>query len=318
MQVLIAEDDELTRRSLEILLRKWGYQSIAVEDGAQAWAILEGTNAPRLLVLDWHMPELDGLQLCRRIRERSAQSLVYVIILTAREGREDMLACLQAGADDYVSKPWDSEVLRARLAVGQRILRLHEELETANRLLDISARTDYLTQLLNRRALIDRIEQELSRAQRGKSPVALIMTDVDHFKEINDSSGHVTGDQVLIEVAQRIRNACRPYDVVGRFGGEEFLVFMSGVSRATVESIAERIRATIADDPIEVDEKAFSVSVSTGALWVNTPATVVADPLIRRVDELLYRAKAGGRNQVVFSAIDSGTNRFGTPGRAIS
>lgn len=318
MQVLVAEDDELTRRSLEILLRKWGYQSIAVENGAQAWEVLEGSNAPRLLVLDWHMPGLDGLELCRRIRERSTHSLAYVIILTAQEGRGGMLASLQAGADDYVSKPWDSEVLRARLAVGQRILRLHEELETANRLLDISARTDYLTQLLNRRALIDRIEQELSRAQRGKLSVALIMTDVDHFKEINDSSGHVTGDQVLIEVAQRIRNACRPYDVVGRFGGEEFLVFMSDVSPATVEGIAERIRAIIADEPIEIDEDAFSVSVSSGALWVNMPATVVADPLIRGVDELLYRAKKGGRNRVVFLPLDLGANRSGTPGRAVS
>jgi diguanylate cyclase (GGDEF)-like protein len=296
--VLIAEDDRVSRNLLERVLVKWGYEVVVTCDGAEAWEALQGREVPPLAILDWMMPELDGVEVCRRVRELDLPDPPYIILLTARGGKGDIVAGLDAGANDYVGKPFDREELRARLEVGRRFAELNQRLLETQRILAHQARTDALTGSMNRRAVLDRLSQEVIRAQREGTPLGVGMIDIDHFKRVNDTYGHSAGDTVLCEVAARCSAAMRPYDTFGRFGGEEFLAIVPGTPLPEVRGVLERIRGTICARPVEAEGSEVAVSVSIGGA---TSSEASVDVLIRLADDALYKAKSHGRNRVVMA-----------------
>jgi diguanylate cyclase (GGDEF)-like protein len=266
---------------------------------AQAWEALQAEGAPQLAILDWMMPEMDGVEVCRKVRERKTGRPPYIILLTALDDKASIVAGLDAGANDYVGKPYDPDELRARIEVGRRFVELHEELAEARRELEIQARTDRLTGVINRGAIISHLEQEIERAQREGGLLGLGMLDIDHFKKVNDVHGHAAGDEVLREVVRRSVSVLRRYDVFGRVGGEEFLVVVPGADARELEEVLQRIRQAIAKTPIAVAGREIAVTVSLGGA---TRAGDSADELIARADDALYAAKVAGRDRVSMAA----------------
>jgi two-component system cell cycle response regulator len=298
--VLIAEDDPIFRRILESWFKRWDYRVTAVENGAEAWEVLQREDAPQLAVLDWMMPGMDGIEVCRRIRSRDQGVYRYVLLLTAKDDKQDVIAGLEAGADDYLTKPFDVDELRARVRAGKRILDLQAALIRAKDDLQFAAAHDALTGLWNRGAIIDLLKREVSRRQRSGEALGVIMTDIDYFKKINDTHGHLIGDAVLQEVTRRLAVGVRPYDVVGRYGGEEFLVVFPGCNAANLIVGAERLRHCIADRPIDTSVGQISVTLSLGLASVeqDEKETLDCEAFLRNADEALYAAKARGRNRV--------------------
>ncbi len=252
-RVLVVEDDPIFRRILESWLEKWNYRVTSLENGVDAWRVLQQDDCPQLAILDWVMPGVDGIELCRRIRQQQKGPYKYVLLLTARGSKEDVVAGLEAGADDYLIKPFHVNELRARVRAGKRILELQDALMKAHTDLQFEAAHDRLTGLWNRGAIMDLLQRETQRSVRIGEPLGVIMADVDHFKRINDSSGHQTGDSVLREVARRLLSSVRNYDYVGRYGGEEFLVVLTACTRADLIITAERMRTQISEEPVNTD-----------------------------------------------------------------
>lgn len=298
MKILVAEDDLVTRRMLQAYLEKWGYEVVTVSDGQQAWQILQQANAPRLAILDWMMPELDGTSVCREVRRVNLQPYIYLILLTARGYQEDVIAGLDAGADEYLTKPFDPYELRARLRAGARIVELQDSLIQAREALREQAMHDPLTRLLNRRATMDVLLAELSRGTREQKPLTVMMVDIDHFKLVNDRFGHPAGDGVLCEVSQRLRMSSRTYDTVGRIGGEEFLVVLPDHGTAQGLAQAERLRKVVCAQPITLKDLSINITVSVGVATLSHPKQDEMEVLLALADQALYRAKAGGRNRV--------------------
>ncbi len=245
MQVLIADDEIVSRRLLESSIRRWGYEVVVAADGLEAAHILQRPDTPKLAVLDWLMPGLDGVQLCDQVRQRESETYVYILLLTAKHTKSDVVQGLEAGADDYIIKPFDPQELRVRLRAGKRILYLLEQLTTARETLRDQAARDPLTQIWNHNSIIELLDDELARADREGTSVGVILLDLDHFKRINDQYGHLTGDQVLREAAAAMSGTIRPYDAVGRYGGEEFLVVLPGCDVVNSTSHAERLRQAL-------------------------------------------------------------------------
>ncbi|MGA2074849.1 MAG: diguanylate cyclase [Terriglobia bacterium] len=298
MKILVAEDDLVTGRMLQTYLVKWGYEVQIVTDGLQAWRILQQENAPRLALLDWMMPEMDGMSICREVRRLNIQPYIYLILLTARRYQEDVVAGLEAGADEYLTKPFDPYELRARLRAGARIVELQDSLIQAREELRELAMHDPLTHLLNRRAIMDILMAELSRAAREQKPLTVMMVDIDHFKSVNDKFGHPAGDSVLSEVSRRLRGSTRGYDNVGRFGGEEFLVVAPGCDAASGLAQAERLRAVVSSQPITVKDISINATVSVGVATSHELTAQHMETLLSAADKALYRAKENGRNRV--------------------
>jgi diguanylate cyclase (GGDEF)-like protein len=296
MRVLIAEDDLTSRLLLKKVLQKWGYDVTVTTNGAEAWEALQAADAPRIAVLDWMMPEMDGVDVCRRVRALDTRQPPYIILLTALGEKDHMMTGFEAGADDYVGKPYDPAELRARVKVGSRLVELNDKLIEAQLRLEVQARTDALTGLLNRRAILERLEAELQRSGREGTHIAVGMLDIDHFKRVNDECGHAAGDAVLCELARRMESALRPYDCIGRFGGEEFLIVAPGVTQAELGELLERLRAVVAGSPITAGERRLAITVSLGGV---VHAGESPDAFIARADDALYDAKARGRNLVV-------------------
>lgn len=296
MRVLAAEDNPVFQSMLKTMLTRWGYEAVIARDGTEAWNILEGDGAPRLAILDWMMPGMDGVEICRRIRSANREPYVYILLLTARTESQDLIEGMDAGADDYLTKPFNAHELRVRIRAGRRILDLQEELLKAREALREQATHDGLTGLLNRTSILEKLDDELSRAARDGSSVSVLMVDLDRFKSVNDTQGHLAGDAVLREASSRLRSASRRYDSVGRYGGEEFLVVLPGCEKAAAELQAERLREAIGGTPFRADSRPLAMTCSIGLACSSHCAP---EDLIREADDALYQAKAGGRNRVV-------------------
>ena len=300
MKILVADDDPINRRLLEAFLVKNDYEVILARDGQQAWDILRLPDSPQLAILDWSMPGMDGTQICRELRRQTDRGYVYVLLLTSMSREIEMLEGLEAGADDYLTKPFKGPELKARLRTGRRILALQEQLLSANTALHYQLAHDALTGAFSRAAIMEKLRMELTRSRREKTTVGILMADLDRFKEINDTYGHLAGDQILREAAKRMRASVRPYDAVGRCGGEEFLIVMPGCDAASAMNRAEELRKAIGDTPVEIPEEKVSLTISLGV-------SVGADPddvelLLRAADNALYEAKNLGRNRVALAS----------------
>jgi two-component system cell cycle response regulator len=295
MKILIADDEPVSRRLLEGTLKKLGHDVLAVEDGTQAVATLLEPDGPRMAILDWMMPGCDGLAVCREVRKRAAP-YTYIILLTSRDRRSDMVEALDAEVDDFLTKPYDAVELRARLRSGERVLSLQETLLLAQEKLHHEATHDRLTGLWNRARILDHLKREARRSEREKAVLAVLMADLDHFKQINDTHGHVTGDAVLHEAGNRMRAVLRDYESIGRYGGEEFLIVLSQADMAIGHQVAERVRSAVGGAPVVHGKTSIDVRVSVGL----ASTSVGFDPtaLVNAADSALYRAKQQGRNRV--------------------
>lgn len=302
MKILIAEDELVSRRLLSAVLAKSGFEVVAAEDGAAAWKILQAQDAPRLALLDWMMPGMDGVAVCRQARQRTGCPYVYIVLLTAKDAKLDVIEGLESGADDYLIKPFDADELKARLRVGKRILELEDSLVAARDAMQVKATHDPLTGLWNRGAVLDLLQRELSRAGREGTSLGILLADLDHFKSINDTRGHSAGDDVLRETARRMLASVRPYDVVGRYGGEEFLVLLPGCESRVIRDRAEQLRMGIASRPVETSEGSILVTLSLGGISSREWGEAKPDTLLRAADAALYRAKEAGRNRFELAA----------------
>ena len=296
MKVLVADDDAVSRRLTEAALQKAGHQVLTAENGRQAWEALQQERYD-VAVLDWMMPETDGVELCQRIRRQAPEGYLYVILLTAKGQRDDVITGLDAGADDYLVKPLDPDELRARVRAGGRIVELERRLRQANERLGMLASTDELTRLMNRRAILSRLDEEIERADREQTPLSIIMMDLDGFKQVNDEHGHAAGDELLRQACRRLSALVRPFDTIGRLGGDEFLLLLPLAARRDALAIGERLRAAIAHEPFTVGAIApVQVTASFGAAVVDPHSR--ADAALARADAALYEAKDAGRNLV--------------------
>ena len=298
LQVLAAEDNPVFQTMLSNMLTKWGYQPMIVCDGNAAWEALQQPNGPQLAILDWMMPGLNGVDICRYVRAAGREAYVYILLLTARTDSQDLVEGMEAGADDYVTKPFQAHELRVRLRAGRRIIELQQQLLAAREALREQATHDGLTGLFNRTAILDILSRELARGLRENHPVSVLMVDLDRFKQINDTRGHAAGDAVLREAARRMRSSVRGYDAVGRCGGEEFLIVLPGCDARGAMAQAERLRESFTAAPFWAGQVPLAVTCSIGLSTRTVPAESDAEALLREADIALYVAKGDGRNRV--------------------
>ncbi len=296
MKILLVEDSYIDRHKVGGYLTDWGLDHVAVGSGTEAVKLLESAEPPTMVLLDWLLPGLDGIDICRRIRKLGNGSYIYTVMLTSKNRKQDLLMAMEAGADDYLSKPVDPSELRARVMAGKRILELQQSLRFA-------ATHDFLTGLLNRSEILAALQREFSRSGREGKSATVILADIDHFKRVNDSLGHAAGDEVLKEVARRMKSDLRPYDVVGRYGGEEFLIILPGCDLPNGVRRAEQIRNQIANEPVHTPSGPVSATVSMGVTVTAFGPDLTSGDILQQADVALYRAKNNGRNRTeVFSA----------------
>ncbi|MFA5354066.1 MAG: diguanylate cyclase [Thermodesulfovibrionales bacterium] len=298
MKILIAEDDPVSRRLLEAKLVKWGYDVVVTKDGNEASQALIAEGAPQLIILDWMMPGMDGVEVCRKVREEMSEPYKYIILLTALQREEDIVAGMEAGADDYITKPFKSNELRVRIRAGRRILELQDELIAAREIQREKATHDPLTTLWNHEEILRILAVELARAERQKTRVGVIMADLDHFKNVNDTYGHMAGDVVLRLTAKRMLSLLRPYDAIGRYGGEEFLIVLPEDTAQGVSDAAERLRTAVAANSMDTSEGMIAITISLGVAVSSEGGGGEPGSLVRAADAALYRAKQKGRNRM--------------------
>lgn len=297
-RVLIAEDDDITRLLLQRWLQSWGYEVTVARDGLEAWDLLERLPSLKLAIVDWMMPGIDGIELCRRLRAQ-AEYYRYILMITARTDMRHIVHALESGADDCIAKPFYEHEFRARISVATRILALQDELIEAREQLRLQSMKDPLTGLWNRSAFQDLFELELARAARSRSFTGLLLLDLDHFKEINDTHGHLNGDAVLRHVARLLKHNIRSYDIVGRYGGEEFLVGFPNSGPEQLCRHAERLRIALATAAVPISDALVPVTLSVGAV-VASPDQRTLHEVMAVADIALYRAKQAGRNRSVY------------------
>ena len=298
-RVLVIDDSPVYRHLIGGHLREWGFEVMLATSGLEGWEILRQRGGPTLVISDWVMPGMDGIELCQKVRQsRAEEAYIYFLLLTSKDARTDLLKAMEAGADDYLVKPFDEQELRARLLVGTRILRLQQQLVEARESMRWAATYDGLTGLLNRREIVEALRRELARARREKKTVAVIMADIDHFKTINDELGHLAGDEVLTEVGRRLRSELRIYDAAGRYGGEEFLLVLSGCDLTSALIRADQIRLALCKTPIATAVKPQKVTVSMGVAVADGGTEVDLQALLHQADLGLYKAKQEGRDRI--------------------
>jgi diguanylate cyclase (GGDEF)-like protein len=304
MKILLADDEPIARTMLEHWLAGWGYEVTLARDGESALEALKQDPELRLLVVDWVMPKKDGIEVCKAIRSGPQEPYVYIVLLTAKDDKSDIIAGLDAGADDYLVKPCNPLELKVRLRAGRRVIELQNQLVKAREDLRFEAMHDSLTGLLNRGAVMEQLTKELVRASRRGAPVAVLMSDLDHFKTINDTHGHAAGDAVLREAARRLKAGVRAYDSVGRLGGEEFVCVLPECDAKTGLAVAQRLCRSISDTPTTHGSASIAHSISIGVAATDQFAGARADELMRAADAALYRAKHAGRSRALL-AIDA-------------
>lgn len=309
MKLLVADDSNLYRKMLKTLLEAWGYEVVLAADGLEAKSILSTNEAPSLAILDCIMPGLSGLELCEMIRSRK-QGYIYTILLSAQGEQADVIKGFELGADDYLRKPFEELELRARLKAGERIIRAQGELIAAREALQFEATHDSLLRMWNRRAILEALSREMSRAKRVGTALSIFLADLDFFKRINDSFGHLVGDDVLRAAAARMSAGIREYDYVGRYGGEEFLVVLPDCNLEGAHQIAERVRQRISGEPILELPAEIEITASLGVAQ-SSPGQSVTE-LLHKADVALYAAKNNGRNRVVSADAESGLHRVAT------
>lgn len=311
MRVLLVEDDRAMLVLLEAMLKAAGHDVLVARNGVEAMRIVEQQH-PQLVITGWAMPQMDGITLCRKLRESSKRCDVYVIILTIQESVDRLVEAFEAGADDYLVKPVAQKVFFARLRAAQRVVQLQEELAfdreqllrfskdlaASNERLQRLALTDALTELPNRRFAMERLEQEWALSKRGDRTLSCMMVDVDYFKPINDKFGHQAGDEVLKRVANTLRQSARTQDVVCRYGGEEFVVICPDTGIDAAYQCAERLRLNVAALKFKNQEAGIGLTISIGVAEKKEGVASI-EKLLNRADECLYAAKQGGRNRTV-------------------
>jgi len=296
VKILIADDDFTSRLVLSSVLRKHGHEVVETVNGLEAWDAMKQPDAPKLAILDWVMPGLAGVDVCRRARTIESNQPPYIILLTSMDQKADIVIGLEAGADDYLAKPFDPGELLARVEVGRRLVELQARLNEAREALAHEAMHDPLTGVLNRRAFAGALSRELSRKRRYENVLAVGICDVDHFKQINDTYGHQTGDEVLCELVRLIEKNLRGHDVLGRYGGDEFVVVTEHRRIDGPGILYERLRAAVADRPITTGAGDIPITISLGVKLADTGDTEAE--LLAAADRALYQAKNSGRNQV--------------------
>jgi two-component system, cell cycle response regulator len=310
LDILIADDDDGVLMVLEAVLQEQGHRVVSAGNGRDALA-LAVKHSPQLVISDWQMPEMDGIELCRTLRGTEQGNRIYFILLTGNSRDDQLIEGFEAGVDDYVTKPFSPRVLTARLRAAARVVSMQQELErdsanlrkfatelaVANRRLQQAALTDSLTGLPNRRHLIERLEQEWAAHQRRQQPLVAMMIDIDGFKAVNDGYGHEVGDQLLRQLSALLRESARTEDVVGRLGGEEFVVICPGANLAVGLRLAERLRQCAAGHAFQAGSLSLRATVSIGVAE-RAPGMAHPDDMLRAADAALYRAKHNGRNCV--------------------
>lgn len=300
MKVLIADDDPVLRHLLESALTRWGYEVTVAKDGNDAARELFSDTGPQIAILDWSMPGMDGMQLCREMRQLKPEPYIYIILLTGKIARDEVILGLEAGADDYLTKPFDPAELKVRLRTGERIIHLQDELISSREVLREQATRDHLTSLLNRASILSVLNDEIVRSNREGGSLGLAIADIDHFKLINDTHGHPTGDRVLRGIASAMLDTTRSYDSVGRYGGEEFLIVMPGCNLSESLHCAERLRVGVARLIVESPLTNIRTTISVGVAVVRAGTYIEAPDLISSADAALYQAKRNGRDRVEF------------------
>ncbi|MCY7378500.1 MAG: diguanylate cyclase [Gemmatimonadaceae bacterium] len=303
-RILVVDDHEDNIEVLRVRLESWGYGTDACYNGHDALAYVEKTP-PDLILLDVMMPEISGIEVARRIKGNKALPFIPIIMQTALDSTEDKVEGLEAGADDYITKPIDFAELKARLRSMLRIKRLQEALEEREKeLLEVNERlrfmsqTDALTGLDNRRHLNERIDEMFQHAQRLNEPFSLVMCDLDKFKSVNDTYGHQAGDEVLKQLAKILKDEAREIDRVGRYGGEEFMLLLPGTVLDAAVTFAERVRKRIEGHTFTFDGGTLQRTASFGVSGWPHPSIDASDALVRTADDALYVAKETGRNRV--------------------
>lgn len=307
MRVLVAEDDSVSLLILRRAVEKLGHECLTAEDGEKAWQLYKETPDVDVIISDWMMPGVDGLELCRRIREEETDGYTYFIFLTALGNKEHLLMGFEAGADDYLSKPLDREELQVRMISATRLNTLHQqlaeqrkELEELNTQLADQARTDALTDLGNRLRMQEDLESLEARRARYGQIYCVVLCDIDFFKLYNDNYGHPAGDGILRRVAAVIKSHCRSGDVAYRYGGEEFLIILPEQTQESGIVMAERLRKAIEEleIPHGTRKPPEVITISAGVAAVTKDEPKSAESLLQEADEALYEAKEAGRNRV--------------------
>ncbi|MSR32065.1 MAG: diguanylate cyclase [Gemmataceae bacterium] len=296
MRVLVANENAEELAKLRDMLVEWGYEVVAIQEGNEAWEEINQDPGTRMAILEWGLKGRPTRDICRLIRSRKFANYIFLLILDGTRGKSALVEALQAGADDFISRPFEPEELRARLKTGKRILDLEEHLMASLEVMRVQASHDSLTGILNHGMILETLEKEISRSARQGNQLGVLFADFDFFKKINDQYGHQAGDEVLAEGSRRMKKCLRPYDSLGRYGGEEFLLVLPMVTLDGLMGVAERVRATIANQPFEVDGMKLQVTTSVGVSLGEGKTSVTE--MLKAADEALYRAKKGGRNQV--------------------
>ncbi|MBN1271264.1 MAG: diguanylate cyclase [Candidatus Aminicenantes bacterium] len=294
MKVLIAEDDIISKKILEKHIKEWGYEVFTTDNGKKGWNLINKHDI-QLAILDWMMPGMNGVDLCKKIRteyQKKMSRFIYIIMVTGRDLQEDIIAGISAGANDYMTKPFNLLELQVRLQNGRRIVELEEN---CLRL----ATYDSLTNLWNRSKIFEFYEEELSCGQKQNQPTGIIMIDIDHFKNINDSYGHYTGDIVLKETARLLKQALRNYDKIGRYGGDELFIVLPKCDQEEIKVIGERLRSTISKCHFDIQTPPLKITISLGGVSSDVFPNASKEELIQACDRALYQAKKLGRNRLV-------------------
>lgn len=297
MRILIADDDPFTSKLMAKVVKNLGYECTVTHRAQEALKLLQSDNAPKMALIDWVMPEMTGVELCRKVREDKNSCYKYLILVTSKDLKEDIIKGMEAGADDYVTKPFLSQELAVRINAGKRILDLQDQLTYL-------ATYDVLTGILNRRAILKKLRQEMSRSIRTKLPIGIVMADLDHFKSVNDTYGHLAGDKVLVEASNAMKSCLREYDEIGRYGGEEFVIILPGAGVEQSSIIANRMCKAVADAEVLYGEDHLKVTSSFGVFAINGDCDPnKLDDYFKMVDKALYAAKEDGRNRVKVASV---------------